>query len=301
MSQNLSFNIKIPDGHMVQFDQEATFENFIGQFQPYCPKLLCVVDGTILHYYDKTGGLPTNIRFDYKQRRGLLTEYYFRNIGNDTLYCVFGREAATIFYPRIDEVDPTGIHELSNITPHSIPQISDIPLPIENLQVSSNINPTLNTEAKHQYRLRDSSNPDLISSLRSNKVRSEVESNIHHQDPILLSGSTIDPNKISNKITSVAGVNNNLSNTDHRKTLPLTQHIPSDICKPKRPLIIQPIKPQNSSIPLYRETPNNINIATRVISNQSSIPDQIIIIDKGIKLTFPNPNYPIEVKTYYPS
>ena len=106
MSHNLLFDIKIPEGHLVKFEQDSTFENFIGQFQAFCPKLLCVIDGSCLRYYDKQGAIPKNIRFDYKQRRGKSIEYYFRDIGNESLYCVFGREAAKIFYPRIDEVDP---------------------------------------------------------------------------------------------------------------------------------------------------------------------------------------------------
>lgn len=107
MSQNCMCDVKIPEGELIRFEQESSFENFIGQFQIFCPEvLLCVVDGTCLRYYDKHGTLPANIRFDYKQRRGKITEYYFRDIGNDSLFCVFGREAAKIFYPRIDEVDP---------------------------------------------------------------------------------------------------------------------------------------------------------------------------------------------------
>lgn len=120
-TQNTSFEIKTDDNFHVQFDNESTFEHFIGQFQLVCPKLLCIVDGTILHYYDKLSSLPNNIRFDYKQRRGKLTEYYFRDIDNDSLYCVFGREAAKIFYPRIDLVDPGGISESTNKPPTNKP------------------------------------------------------------------------------------------------------------------------------------------------------------------------------------
>lgn len=101
------FSIKIPEGRLINFEQDLSFENFIGQFQVFCPtKLLCIVDGTSLRFYDRPGTIPVNIRFDYKQRRGKFIEYYFRDIENDSLYCVFGREAAKIFYPRIDDVDP---------------------------------------------------------------------------------------------------------------------------------------------------------------------------------------------------
>ena len=191
LAQSLSFDLKISKEHNVEFTQEATFENFAGQFQPYCTKLLCVIDGTSLRYYDTTGPLPINLRFDYKQRRGTLTEYYFRSIDTDTLYCVFGREMARIFYPRIDEVDP--VYE-----------------------------PSLKSEREIQVT--------------------------------------------------------------------------------KRPPIIQPIKPQ--SIPLFRETildSNQIKIITQSKVNPTPVPKNITIIDKGVKLTFPNPNYPVEVRTYYPS
>lgn len=182
-ASGLSFDIKIPEGNTVEFRQEVTFENFVGQFQPYCAKLLCVIDGTILHYYDKKGPLPTNLRFDYKQRRRTLTEYYFRSIDTDTLYCVFGREAARIIYPRIDEVDPEASQEASS---------------------------KINT-AKKLF----------------------------------------------------------------------------------RPPIVQPIK--SPKLPLFRE---QVQESTRIAS---SIPEFITIVDKGVKLTFPNPNYPVEVRTYYPS
>jgi len=122
MSQNLSFNINIPEESVIQIGQDSTFENFIGQFQKFCPtKLLCIIDGTYLKYYDKPGTLPTNIRFDYKQRKGNLTEYYFRDIDNDSLYCVFGHEAAKIFYPRIDDVDPTSLTHPINTPPIAAP------------------------------------------------------------------------------------------------------------------------------------------------------------------------------------
>lgn len=201
MSQNLSFDIKIPEGQTIQFSREATFENFIGQFQQFCPKLLCVIDGTYFHYYDNTTALPNNIRFDYKQRRGKLTEYYFRDIGNDTLYCVFGREAAKIIFPRIDEVDP--------------------------------VNP-------------------------SNSFNSGQESIIPQES------------KVSTSINSPPNVT-------------------------KRPPIVQAIKPTQIT-----NIPPKINTVTRIIPTRSNVPESIIIIDKDVRLIFSNPNYPIEVTTYYP-
>lgn len=196
MAQNMSFDIKIPEGCSIQFSQEATYENFIGQFQQYCSKILCVIDGTNFHFYDKkTSPPPSNIRFDYKQIRGTITEYYFRDIDTDTLYCVFGREAATIFYPRMNIVDPIIIPE-SNIT-LALAEVNKSP-----------------------------------------------------------------PNK-------------------------------------KRPPLIQPVKPP---MPLFREIQRTESSSRKSSSSGTSqIPTQIVIVDNGVKLTFPNPNYPIEIKTYYPS
>lgn len=167
MTQNAPFSFKIPEGYRIELNQEATFENFIGQFQQYCPKILCIVDGTSLRYYDKTDNLPPNIKFDYKQIRGGITEYYFRDIYNNSSYCVFGRDSARMLYPNIDTVDPN----------------------IEN----------------------------------------------------------------------------------------------------KRPAIIQSLKP---SLPMFRES--------KITSKPKDSSNNIIIIDRGVKHIFSNPNYPVEIKTYSP-
>lgn len=214
MSQNLSFDIKIPEGQVVTCPQEATFENFIGQFQLYCPKLLCVIDGTCLRYYDKKGDIPTNLRFDYKQRRNSLTEYYFRHIIDDTLYCVFGREAASIFYPRINDVDPTGINELSKPPTHQ-----------------------------------------------------STDSSIYSHDAKYLESIN---HSIDTKYLESVDVFN----------IPI--HSQKHTSKPKRPPIVQAI-------------------TTSPSRNKLITPNHITIIDNGTKLSFPNPNYIIEIKTYYPA
>lgn len=118
------FTIKIPDGSNIQFSHDSSFENFIGQFQSHCSKILCVINGNNLRYYDTISEPIRNIRFDHKQQRRNFTEYYFRHIEDGNWYCVFGRESARLFYPRIDEVDPAGIHESdiqikkTNFTPY---------------------------------------------------------------------------------------------------------------------------------------------------------------------------------------
>jgi len=178
-ANSISFDLKNSEFHSLKITQEASFENFVSQFQPYSPKLLCVIDGTILHYYDKSGPFPSNLRFDYKQRRSILTEYYFRDIHTDILYCVFGYDSAKLFYPRLDSVD---------------------------------------------------SSSSII------------------KFPSLLTPSPL-------------------------LTAPTTKSH-----------ILPPLK-----IPLFRE----------LIPHLKSSP--IIIIDNNVKLTFLNPNYPVEVNTFYPS
>ncbi len=96
-----SFIINNPE--KCEFRQGYTFENFIGQFQINCPKLLCIINGTNLQFYDKEGQFPNDIIFDRKLQKDNITQYYFKNIDNNIAYCVFGREAATLFYSHIDE------------------------------------------------------------------------------------------------------------------------------------------------------------------------------------------------------
>src|SRR5687767_4160600 len=99
-----SFVLKTTD---IKFTEEDTFENFISQFQKHVTdKILCVINGTSLAFYDKKGPYQKNIRYDYKQKRNGLVEYYFRDISDDNLYCIFGRDNAVLIYPQIDNSDP---------------------------------------------------------------------------------------------------------------------------------------------------------------------------------------------------
>lgn len=100
----MSYEIKVP--HAIKILQDIPLSNLVGQLQSYSPKLLCVINGNILHYYDKSSTMPNNLRFERKQRHDDITEYYFRDIDDGTRYCVFGRDSAKHFFPRIDEVDP---------------------------------------------------------------------------------------------------------------------------------------------------------------------------------------------------
>ena len=292
MTYNSAFDIKIPEGHNIQFEQEATFENFIGQFQRDCPKLICVINGTNLRYYDKSTQLPNNIRFDYKQRKGTLTEYYFRDINDDTLYCVFGREAATIFYPRINEIDPNGIHELSrpNTQYHKDPKIAII-----GQSPNKRISGTLSRNG-------DSKSREFLSNYRDS-----------------VSPNAIHPPTITNNLQ--------LDNCKPKR-LPIIQPITQQT-KPSMPLfretsnnkppLVHAIAVNNSTNMIYNQVINRDserqNSSNQVINkdperrnssnyeerSRNNVIKQVILIDQGVKLTFPDPNYPIEIKAYYPS
>lgn len=285
MTHNLSFDIKIPEGHYVRFEQDATFENFIGQFQQNCPKLMCVINGTNLRYYDNTTPLPNNIRFDYKQRRRSLTEYYFRDIDDDTLYCVFGREAATIFYPRIDEIDPTGNYEISNRSEVSISKKS------HSLEAKKKSSAALAEDIlKQDSYLVMEEQPQIVLDI-SKPRRLPIVQPIK-QPSIPLFRDT--PN--------MKGNSNNLylypiqKNQSDNRTL----NIPQNHSNLNKRVTMANREDSNYVSGKLDRQKNGLHY-NKAVSSHVSIPNKIVIIDQGVKLTFPNPNYPIEIKTYYPS
>jgi len=95
----------------IRISKNSTLEQIASQLQIHSPHLLCVINNLQLTYFEKLEDLPTNLRFNHKLHREKLNEYYFRSISDDTLYCVFGRVAAKVLYPRLDAVDPSGIIE----------------------------------------------------------------------------------------------------------------------------------------------------------------------------------------------
>lgn len=105
----------------VEIENNISFENFVGQFQQGCSKLLCIVDGVHMCYYDKMGEIPNNIKFFKKEKYKSITEYYFKSLDDNTQYCVFGRDAASTFYPAINLVDPLSTTIGSNIFNISMP------------------------------------------------------------------------------------------------------------------------------------------------------------------------------------
>lgn len=197
------FDVSIPDNHTLRVSQDSTFEHFIAQLQPLSSKLLCVIDGTTLRYYDNAKLFPTNIRFDYKQKHGSVVEYYFRDNSDDTLYCVFGQTNARLFYPSLNPINM----EHSNT---AIPNIYHDPLstPLSKVVSKPSIKPA------------------------------------------------------SPKIT--------------RRS---PNDSPSNVVKPKRPPIIE-------------------QLTTSYIQHASKTTGNIIIIDKGVKMTFPDCNYNVDITTY---
>ena len=90
----------------IVIEDGMTFEDIVGQLQATTPDMICVVDGTTLRIIKRTKDIPTNIRFSHKVRKNGIEGYYFRDAANDTLYCVFGREKALLFYPSLNLYNP---------------------------------------------------------------------------------------------------------------------------------------------------------------------------------------------------
>ena len=119
MSDDLVIELNGPP--IVTITQNCSFEDFIAQFQTSCSKLLCIVNGKQLHYYDRKAELPIGLKFEYKRKFSERTAYYFRDVVSNT-YCLFGRETAQQFYPRLEEVDPvTTVTTVTESTLASIP------------------------------------------------------------------------------------------------------------------------------------------------------------------------------------
>lgn len=103
----------------ITIQPESSFESFVGQFQTEISDVLTVINGTTLRLYKREGPFPSNLRFENKHRKIPFTEYYFRDIDNDTTYCVFGFSNALLFYPRLLEFEvPSALKEPSIVKEH---------------------------------------------------------------------------------------------------------------------------------------------------------------------------------------
>lgn len=83
---------------VILFD-EMTFEDVIGQIQPLVSNaILAVKDGCELRIFRKREDFPLGVRYEGKSE----AEFYsFRSITDDSLYVIFGQQAASIFYPSL--------------------------------------------------------------------------------------------------------------------------------------------------------------------------------------------------------
>jgi hypothetical protein len=188
-------------GVSVWMGNGMNFESFAAQFQRHTSVILCLItkaNSMTMRYYQKEGPFPKDITFVRKEKRDPI-EYYFRD--SDSQYCVFSRENALRFYPKLNEVDPDGRSEI-------------IP------------------------RLFPSSNTSHLSSKRS---------------------AIIEP-----------------------MAAPITEKI---------------IQPYVDNIQDKTTATSTIVTTTYTLA---TAPDKVIIIDQGAKYVFPNPNYPVEIKTYQP-
>ena len=79
-------------------------EEFIAQFQLHCKTLIAVVDKQEIMFYKDLRTIPTNLEFIGKKRGLRLSQYYFLQKDENKTYCVYGKAAAKIFYPKIDTI-----------------------------------------------------------------------------------------------------------------------------------------------------------------------------------------------------
>lgn len=96
MSRKTSQNTITLNNEDIILSQDSTLENLAGQMQKNTDKLLCVINGKNLRFYEKNHHFqPTT--FARKHDVNDVTEYYFLDSVNH--YCVFGEEMAQIFNP----------------------------------------------------------------------------------------------------------------------------------------------------------------------------------------------------------
>jgi hypothetical protein len=108
-----SFMLKSLD---VTFENNSDIKVFIAQFQPYCKKLLCVVNDKTLKFYTKKEELPKNIKYLNVK----INEYYFEDLDTHDIYCIFGKDASTIFYPELNDKSVKDIKDIKDATKDAV-------------------------------------------------------------------------------------------------------------------------------------------------------------------------------------
>jgi hypothetical protein len=112
-----SFMLKSVDD--IVFKNNIDLKQFISQFQIHCKKLLCIVNDKILRFYSKKENLPKNLKYIRMEEHNI-AEYYFEDLDTNDIYCIFGKNAATIFYPALELKSKPIIVSHSNKEPKAI-------------------------------------------------------------------------------------------------------------------------------------------------------------------------------------
>jgi len=75
----------------LQLSKGQTLESIASQLQPETRRILCVVDGYLLTWFEKTQDIPSTLIFEHKKRnkRSGNFEYYYRCTSSDSLYAFF--------------------------------------------------------------------------------------------------------------------------------------------------------------------------------------------------------------------
>jgi hypothetical protein len=94
-----NFNLTTIDN--VTFEQHMDYNQFLSQFQNFCPKLLCLLEKDnvkTLQIYEKVDQIPKDVTFVRKTAY----DYYFKDT-SDNGYYVFNLYAAQLFDPTLKE------------------------------------------------------------------------------------------------------------------------------------------------------------------------------------------------------
>jgi hypothetical protein len=252
------FNI-ICNNINVKFDNEFTYENFIGQFQKHSDKILCIINSKSLHIYDKNDKHPELLKFEYTKKHNDINEFYFKNKNND-LYCFFGQEALTFL-----NINDINLYNESQITKpkndlSQIKQSKNDLMQIEKLQIEQskndmiNFNKSINKQSINKQSFNKSINNQSINKSINNQSfnNQSINKSINNQS---FNNQSINKQSFNNQSINKQSINNDIKSIN-----------------------IDNIK--------------YVNIKDRIS------PNIITIIDKGEKLLFPNYDYEINITEF---
>lgn len=110
----MSSSIKIDVREPLVIQKGCSYEDFVSTLQRFSSSLLCVINGSILVDYKNTTEIPaTTVYIGKEKTNDGCVKYFFKDLSiAGVKYCVFGREAASVFYPYLHRVDPIeGVEE----------------------------------------------------------------------------------------------------------------------------------------------------------------------------------------------